>query len=350
MTFQNIVRIKNKTIGAGQPAFIIAELGVNHGGDADVAAKMIEAAAAAGVDSVKLQTICADESYITGEPAHNIFKDLWFNKKELERLTRLAEELNLVLFSTPGDFTGLEAMMSVKMPLIKISSGLMTNAPLLERCVKTGLPILVSTGMSFLDEVAQVVKQVEQSGGNQLMILHCTSLYPAPAASLNLAAMKTMAEAFPGCPIGYSDHFDGVAASVAAVAMGAKLIEKHFTLDRGAKGPDHFFSADPAEMKQLVSGIRLAEQMAGSFVKEPSAGEMEQRDRVRRCLVAQRDIAAGEIIVPVMVAFKRPRGGSKGLPPVMFKRILGRRTRVELRRNDLILLESLVEDGAMSHA
>lgn len=322
MSFNPIVDVSGRKIGSGEPTFIVAEIGASHAGKADLAIKLIEAAAKAGVDAVKLQTIDADESYVQGTLSYNIFKSLWFEKDALIRISNAARENKIILFSTPGDFSGLEMMLAVGMPLIKISSGLMTNTPLLKRSIQTGLPIVISTGMSYLDEVDETVRAAETFGCHDLLLMHCVALYPAPVSALNLAAMETMAMRYP-CPVGYSDHFDGTLSCVAATAMGARILEKHFTLDRNLKGPDDPLSAEPAEMEKLVREVRLVEKMIGSEIKEPHPDEIVGRNLNRRCLVARRPIAKGSILKEEDIAFKRPRPGEKGLPPAEFDNVVG---------------------------
>lgn len=318
------VSVGSRRIGPGAPVFIAVEIGASHRGEADTAARLIEAAARCGVDAVKLQTIDAEESYVPGTPSYDIFKGLWLTEPELRRLMRVAADCGVVLFTTPGDFVGLELLQQVGMPLIKISSGLMTNLPLVERAAKTALPLIISTGMSDLDEVRTTVRAAERAGCRQLALMHCTALYPSPAAALNLAAMRTMAEAFP-YPVGYSDHYDGTAASLAAAARGARLLEKHFTLDRNGGGPDDHFAADPAQLAELVRAVREIERMIGSPVKAPVDAEQPRRALYRRCLVARRAIASGEVITEEAVGLKRPKAGQAGLPPSRLADVVGRR-------------------------
>lgn len=341
---ERTVQVAGKEIGPGQPVFVIAEIGASHGGRVEEAARLIEEAARCGADAVKLQTIAVDESYVPGEPSYEIFQGLWLTKDELRTLSRTARDAGVILLSTPGDRISLELLLEVGVPLIKISSGLMTNLPLVRWAAASGRPLVISTGMSTLEEVRTTVEAAEAAGGRALMLMHCVSLYPAPAASLNLAAMETLAQAFP-CPVGYSDHYDGTAACVAAVARGARLLEKHFTLDRAQAGPDHAFSADPGQLRALIRDVRDVERMVGSAVKAPAEAECSGRAVYRRCLVAKRAIAAGEVLTPEAVGLKRPRAARQGLAPSTWDDVIGRRATRAIAPHESITAE-MVEAGA----
>ena len=345
---QPVMRVGTRRIGAGHPVFIVAEIGASHGGDPDRAVRLIETAARCGVDAVKLQTIDVDESYVPGTPSYAVFKDLWLPVESLQRLMRVASECGVGLFTPPGDPVGLRALLEAGMPLIKISSGLMTNLPLVEQAARTGLPLIISTGMSTLYEVAETVRCAEAAGGRQLALMHCTALYPAPSGTLNLSAMRTMAETFP-YPVGYSDHYDGITASLAATALGARLLEKHFTMDRADGGPDDHFSADPEQLTALVKHVREIERMLGSPVKAAAPEELPGRDRYRRCLVARRPIAIGETVSEDAVAVKRPRQGAQGLPPSSLSQVLGRRAKRDILINESLTLDMLASSEVVRY-
>ncbi|MBN2125283.1 MAG: N-acetylneuraminate synthase family protein [Deltaproteobacteria bacterium] len=334
---RHTVRIRNHAIGNGHPVFVVAEIGASHGGKIDRAVKLIEEAAGCGVQAVKLQTVNVDDSYVGGTESYEIFKGLWFRKEDLERLVKVAEANHVVLFSTPGDFCSFGLIRELKMPLVKISSGLLTHEPLIKEIAKSGLPILFSTGMSYLDEVGSAVRVAESNGCSDIMLMHCTSLYPAAPETLNLRAMEAMEAAFP-YPVGYSDHSLGETAAVAACALGASLIEKHFVLDKAYSGPDSHFSHDPKELKHLVEEIRNVEKMLGSPVKRPTEEEMAIRNRYRRCLVARKVIRAGKRIDRDMVAVKRVQPGQCGLAPRYYEDILGLRVRRDINTDEPLLL------------
>lgn len=334
------VSVGNRRIGEGEPVFIVAEIGASHRGQVDTAARLIDAAAACGVDAVKLQTIEAEESYVPGTPSYDIFRGLWLPLDQVKRLMRVASDCGVVLFTTPGDPVGLQVLLETEMPLIKISSGLLTNIPLVQQAARTGRPLVISTGMSYLDEVAATVRAAEEAGCHQMALMHCTSLYPCPPQTMNLAAMHTMASVFP-YPVGYSDHYDGVGGSLAATALGARLLEKHVTLDRAGGGPDDHFSADLPQLRALVRDVREIEQMIGSSVKAPVEQEMPGRAIYRRCLMARRPIRPGEVVSEDAISCKRPKQGQQGLPPSLLPHVIGLRARRSIERNEHIRFEDL---------
>lgn len=330
--------VEGRRIGARAPAFVIAEIGINHGGDAELCARMIEAAAAAGADSVKLQVIDADESYVAGTASHKEFSGKGLSAESLAALTTQARALGMVMFATPGDFSSLERMVGAGMELVKISSGLMTNLPLIRRAGQMGLPMIISTGMARLDEARGALDAALGAGSPGVAVLHATSLYPCPPERVNLRAMATLAAEL-GVPVGYSDHVMGELACVSAVAMGAAVIEKHFTLDRSMPGGDNFLSAEPGEFAAMVRHIRDIEIMLGRDVKEPTPEESERRSQVHRCLVARMSVAPGEEFTAANVGLKRPLPGTAGLPAGAYDTVLGRRAAVALDRDQPIRAE-----------
>lgn len=318
-----IVRIAGRPVGAGFPTFIIAEVGINHDGDEATAARMIDAAADAGADAVKFQTVDVAESYMPGTASHAAFQDKDLPLDALRRLVRRAEARGIVLFSTPGDMASLEKMMDAGMPAIKISSGLMTNLPLVAAAAATGLPLIISTGMAHLEEVQESVAVAREAGGTEIIVLQCTSLYPAPPKDLNLGAMATLEQAT-GCHVGYSDHCDGALACLAAVARGACMIEKHFTLDRNQAGADHHISATTEEFAALVRDIRIVESMLGDGVKRPTDAELGLRDGRHRVLVTRAAITTGTEFTPDLFRLMRPLPGTDALPAKRLRDVCGR--------------------------
>lgn len=327
--------IGNRRIGPGQPVFVIAEVGINHNGDPALCARMMEAAAAAGADAVKLQTINAEESYVKGTASYNEFFGKELDDDSMAELMLLAKRLNLVLFSTPGDFISLERMVRFGMPVVKISSGLMTNFPLIAKAAQYHLPLIISTGLAYEMEIEEAVNIAHRNGASGLALLKCTSLYPAPDSSLNLLGIPAMAERF-GLPIGYSDHTVDALASTAAVALGATVIEKHFTLDSSLPGADHRISMEPMPFATMVAQLRRLETMRGYDRIHPVQQEEFVRTERHRCLVARRDIAAGDLFTIENVALKRPLPGNAGLPPRYFHQVIGCTSTRPLRRDDTI--------------
>ena len=312
---------------------VIAEAGVNHNGSLARAHQLVEVAAAAGADVVKFQTFRAEQLASAQAPkaAYQVAQTgvgdqlAMLRQLELpiEAFAELAEHcraLGIGFLSTPFDLASAEALIALGMDQIKVPSGELTNAPLLRGLAATGLPMLVSTGMATLEEVAQAVGWIEAATG-RLTLLHCTSNYPAPLASLNLRAMQTLAERF-GLPVGYSDHSHGIGVAPLAVALGARVIEKHFTLDRTLPGPDHKASLEPAELADMVQAIRQAEIALGSPIKQPAAAELEVRIAARRSVTLARDCPADVPLAADDLCLMRP---GDGIAPVELPEVLGRR-------------------------
>lgn len=318
------IAIVGRRIGAGHACFIIAEVGINHGGDESRCAAMIDAAAASGADAVKLQTVTPDESYHPDTESHRLFRTSVLSRATLERLMDRAARSNVILFSTPGDLAALSLIVSVGMPAVKISSGLLTNLPLIRAAAGTGRPMILSTGMAQLQEAVEAVEAARGAGARELAILQCTSLYPAPAATLNLRAMATLAEAV-RAPVGYSDHHEGWLAAIAAVAAGASIVEKHFTLDSSAPGADHAISLEPESFADMVRRIRAVEAMLGTGEKVPAAAEIPLRDARHRRLVAARNLAVGTVLAADDIHLMRLPADCEALPAKRLPDVVGRR-------------------------
>ena len=318
------ISILGRRISVGDGTWIIAEIGINHGGDEGVCAEMIDAAAAAGADAVKLQTVTPDVSYHPDTESYRLFKDSVLSERSLIRLAERARGKGVVLFSTPGDHAALALMQQIGMPAIKISSGLLTNLPLIVSAAATGLPLIMSTGMAFEAEIRAAVAAARRGGACGIALMQCTSLYPAPGESLNLLAMDSLRREF-GVPVGYSDHHNGDLACVAAVAMGASIIEKHFTLDRTVAGADHAISLEPAEFAAMVSAIRTVERMRGSAAKEPDAAEVPLREGRHRRLVAARDLDAGHLLSGADLHLMRLPADLLAMPASRLEEVIGKR-------------------------
>ena len=336
----NTFTVGEQRIGAGAPVFIIAEIGVNHDGDEDTCARLIIAAADAGADAAKLQIIDADESYVAGTESHDVFKDRALSMQSLERLCGVARDCGIILFATPGDFPSLDRMLALDMPLIKISSGLLTNLPLIRRAAASGHPLILSSGMADIADIKSAVDAATQAGATGIAVLQCTSVYPTPPDDVNLRAMAHI-EAETGLPVGYSDHCLGNAACLAATAMGASILEKHFSLDNTLDGADHYLSAMPNDLRALVDGVREVEKMMGSAEKKPTDEEKEKRSRTHRCLVARRDIAAGEELTEQNISLKRPLPGKAGLPASEYERVLGAYAANNLKTDQSVRAEDI---------
>lgn len=329
MSVSTTFAIGNRQIGPGQPVFVIAEVGVNHHGDAALCARMIEAAAASGADAVKLQTVDAEESYVAGTVSHAEFRDKSLDDAAMQQMMALAERLGIVLFSTPGDFASLDRMCRLGMPAVKVSSGLMTNQPLIAEAARRGMPMIISTGLAYEEEIALAIATAQQHGSPGVAVLKCTALYPAPDETINLNGMQALAQRF-GIPVGYSDHTLDDLACLSAVALGATVIEKHFTLDKHLAGADHHISMEPSEFSHMVVQIRRLSVMRGDGRIVPVPAEEAVRAQRHRCLIARKPIAVGEVFTPSNVGLKRPLPGAAGLPPSSYETVLGKTARVSI--------------------
>ena len=326
-------------IGCDAPVFIVAEIGLNHDGDPAKAEALIHAAAEAGADAVKFQIVDPDYNYAPDHPSYAIFRKLGLPNSAYPHLADVSHSQGLAFFATP-DTPSLNLVPALQMPLIKISSGMLTDLPHLEKACKLGIPLMLSTGMSYLDEVIQTLRFCRHHGAKDLIVLHCTSLYPAPPETLNLRAIELLAAATDAV-VGFSDHSAGPLAAALAVAHGAKVIEKHLTLDCSGEGAEHHFSADQQTFTAMVQNIRDAEQMLGDGRKEPHASEEPNRTAFRRCVVARHDIAAGELLSRDNAAVLRPSPGTYGLEPFLYAQVLGLRTAQAIPRGHGITLAML---------
>jgi N,N'-diacetyllegionaminate synthase len=331
--------------------FIIAEAGVNHNGSSDMAKQLVDAAARAGSDAVKFQTFNARRlASIQAPKAQYQLQTTDARESQVEMLARLeltreshrelqeyCRRQDIVFLSSPFDESSADFLENLGVELFKIPSGEITNIPFLSHIARKGLPLILSTGMATLSEVETAVRTFEKEENRNIVLLHCVSNYPARPSDVNLRAMITMNETF-HIPVGYSDHTEGIEIAIAAVALGARVIEKHFTLDHNLPGPDHRASLEPNELKTLVQSIRMVEVSLGTGRKEPAPGEAETARVARKSLVAARDIPAGTILTEDYVAIKRP---GTGLPPSLYPYIVGRTLRYAIPEGTLISLEML---------
>ena len=337
--------IRGRELGRG-PAFVIAEAGVNHNGDLDLARRLVDAAAAAGADAVKFQTFRTEalvnksapkaeyqrETTGSDESQAAMLKRLELGPAEHAELVRHAARHGIVFFSAPFDEASADLLDSLGVLLFKVPSGEITNAPLLQHIARKGKPIVLSTGMSTLDEVATAVAAVRDAGDPPIVLLHCLSAYPAPTDEINLRAMDTLRERF-GCPVGFSDHTLGLSVPIGAVGRGAAVIEKHVTLDKTLPGPDHRASLEPDEFRALVTAIRDVETALGDGDKRPMPSEEDTRRVARKSLVAARALRTGERLAADAIAIKRP---GTGLSPADREKILGRRVRRDIAEDELL--------------
>ncbi len=329
---------------------VIAEAGVNHNGDVARAIEMVSAAADAGADYVKFQAFRAENLVAVGAPTAAyqasatglndqvaLLQPLELSRSDYDGLITECQSRGIGFLCTAFDPEWVDYFADKGMDRIKIASGELTNTPALRHFAGTGLPILLSTGMATLEEVEEAVSTLREAGATDITLLHCTSLYPAPMETLNLRAIPAMAEHF-ALPVGFSDHSLGDQAAVAAVALGACIVEKHFTLDRALQGPDHRASLEPGELAEMVVKLRDTSLALGDGRKQPAPGERETAQKVRRSWHAARELTAGHAISEGDIVLKRPAGG---LPPAISP--VGARLRKALVRDSAIMQSDLDE-------
>lgn len=329
---------------------IIAEAGVNHNGDLALARQLIDVAAAAGADIVKFQTFTADrlatraapkadyqsENTGTTESQHDMLRRLELTPEMHRELIAHCGKRHIGFLSTGFDVESIDLLVSLGQEQFKIPSGEITNLPYLRHLGRLGKAVILSTGMATLNEVEAAVDTLERAGTprTRMTVLHCTTEYPAPMGDVNLRAMQSMHAAL-GVRVGYSDHTPGIEVAIAAVAMGATLIEKHFTLDRKLPGPDHRASLEPHELRAMVAAIRNIELAMGDGIKRPAPSEAKNQAVARKSLVASRQIAAGEIFSAANLTAKRP---GTGISPMRWDDIVGRRAPRDFSADELIEL------------
>ena len=325
---------------------IIAEAGVNHNGSLELARQMVAAAAEAGADYIKFQTFIPEKLVAASaqkadyqkqntreqESQLDMLRRLALRQEDFRELRECCHQHGIGFLSTPFDLDSIVFLDSLDMDFWKLPSGEITNLPYLVKIAGTGNPIVISTGMCELDDVRQAISCLEGHGAGQISLLHCNTEYPTPMEDVNLKAMLTLAEVF-HLPVGYSDHTRGIEIPIAAVAMGAAVIEKHFTLDREMEGPDHKASLEPQELEELVSSIRNVEMAMGTGEKRPSESERKNINIVRKSIVAKRPIKRGEVLSEENLTVKRP---GMGISPMRWYEFLGKEAKRDFVEDEMI--------------
>lgn len=334
---------------ADRPPIVIAEIGVNHNGSLELGLRQLRAASATGAQAVKFQSFKADELSASWTPTaeyqrsatdgtqRDMLRQLELGRDDFAALLEEGSRLGVVAFSSPFDARSADELAGLGVELMKIASGEITNVDLIAAVARTGLPTIMSTGMSDLTEVSAAVEVHRAHRGGPLALLHCVSSYPAQLEDMNLRAIDTLRQRF-GLPVGLSDHSIGAEAAMLAVALGAVIIEKHFTVDRTLPGPDHSMSTEPEQFTQLVRLVASAHAALGSGEKVPAASESENRQLGRRSLVAAAAIPAGTVLSRELIVAKRPGGG---IPPAEIGTVVGHRTRRRLATDELIARSDL---------
>jgi len=345
------ITLPQRTIGPNSPVFIIAEAGVNHNGNLDMAYQLVDVAVEADADAVKFQTFKAEQvvspqarkaayqqqATSASESQLDMIKRLELPFEDFVKLQMYCQERGILFLSTPFDYESTNFLAELDIPIFKIPSGELTNLPFLAYIANKGKPIILSTGMAYLSEVDEAVQTIYQANNQQLVLLHCLSNYPADPKDVNLKAMQTMQTVFQ-VPVGYSDHTLGLEVSLAATALGACVIEKHFTLDCNLSGPDHQASLEPTELTQLVKSIRVVEQSLGNGRKVPASSEIDMIHIARRSLVAACDISANTLLTEAMIAVHRP---GTGLAPTMQPYLIGRKVQQDISAGTVFTLGML---------
>ena len=345
------MRAFGREIGHNAPTLIVAEAGVNHNGDVGLASELIEVAAEAGADAVKFQSLNA-AGYISrhapkaqyqmettrgDETQLDMVKQYELSRSQHVELKSRCEKLGLGFFSTPFEESAVDLLEDIGVEIYKIPSGEITNLPLLAHTAKKQKPIILSTGMSFLGEVEEAVRVIRENGPGELILLHCVSNYPADPKDANLKAMSTMAQAF-NLSVGYSDHTPGSEVALAAVALGACVVEKHLTLDKEMVGPDHKASLSPEELQNLVAAIRTVESCFGDGIKRPMPSEENTRKVARKSLVAAEELPSGTTLTHSNVLAKRP---GTGISPAEAKYAVGRRLVRDMQEDEILRWDCL---------
>jgi N-acetylneuraminate synthase/N,N'-diacetyllegionaminate synthase len=331
------IKIGKIKVGEELPAFLIAEVGINHNSDLKLAKRLIESGAEVGANAVKFQIFKAEELCSRGSQYYDLFKSLEFAPEEWGELSDFAKDSNTVFTASVFGRESTELLHKLRSPMFKTASGDLTHLPLLRYIARKKKPILISTGMATIAEVTEAVNAITESGNDRIVILHCVSNYPSKFEETNLKAIQTLRDIFP-YPIGFSDHSEGPLLPFAARAMGACIIEKHFTIDKNLPGPDQKLSLNPAEFRQMVDGIRSIETALGDGVKMPTKSEHELSLVARRSIVAKQRIEEGEEISMDMVSIVRP---GTGLPPKLIDIVVGRRARREIEPDQVLTWDDI---------
>lgn len=328
--------------------FIIAEAGVNHNGNIEIAKKLVDVAVLAGADAVKFQTFRAEnlvcknarkakyqlETTEKAESQFDMLKRLELTPDMHQQLISYCKSKQIMFLSTPFDIESLNYLVQCGIDMIKIPSGEITNYPYLAKVGRTGKKVILSSGMCFLEEIEKAVAVLRDNGSEDITVLHCNTEYPTPYRDVNLRAMLQIQNEL-GVSVGYSDHTAGIEVPIAAVALGAAVIEKHFTLDRNLEGPDHKASLEPDELKEMVKAIRNIELSLGDGRKLPSDSEKQNINIVRKSIVAKRDIVQGEILTEENLTTKRP---GNGVSPMKWQEVLGTKAVHDFKMDEQIEL------------
>ena len=346
------IKINGKKLGKNTPIFLIAEAGINHNGELEIAKKLIDIASKAEVDAVKFQTFITENLMLKStskaeyqmkntddkETFYEMAKKYEFNFHDFEILKKYTKEKDLIFLSTPFDNESVEMLDKLDISAYKVGSGDMDNFPLLKLICSKRKPILLSTGMATLDDVKKSVDFIRSNAIKDLVIFQCTTNYPTSLEEVNLNIIDTYKKEFPDLIIGFSDHSLGFEASIGAAAKGTKVIEKHFTLDKNMEGPDHKASLNPEDLIKWVNAIRNIERVLGTNVKSPSKSEIEIAKIAKKSVVSAQKLEFGDILNENNIAIKRP---GTGIPPTEYYKILGKTVKKKIPKDSVIHWEDI---------
>ena len=332
------IKIKNKKIGELHPVFVIAEVGINHNGDKNIAKKLIKMAKNAGADAVKFQTFKAEDFVSKNSKYYSLFKKLELSDDIFRELAKFSKKQGIIFLSTPFSEKAVDLLAECNCNAFKIASGDLTNIPLIKYAAKKQKPMIISTGMSTLEEIKEAVKSIKSQKNNQIILLHSISGYPTPLEESNLNSIPFLSKKFP-YPIGFSDNGSSKIVPQVASALGACVIEKHFTFDKNAKGPDHQISSNVKELTEIIKNIKNIKKTLGNYEKTYQKCEKENRIYARRGIVANQDIKKNSIIKEDMISIKRP---ALGIPPKDIKKIFNKMTKRKIKSDEPINWKDLM--------
>lgn len=329
------IKIADRSIGIGEPCFIIAEVGSNHNGSLEHAKKLIDVAKNAGADAVKFQLFKANH-LSADKTVQAVLRRFEFRREWIKELSMYAQQKKIIFLATPFDMEAVDLLHKINVPAFKVASGDLTDLHLIEYIAKKGKPIILSVGLGSLEEIREVLDVIYSTGNREVALLHCIVDYPTKPKDVNLNVLKTLMQF--QIPIGFSDHTMEISIPIAAVALGASIIEKHFTTDRKLKGPDHSYALEPKELKVMIEGIKTIEESLGSEIKHVTKSEEKNLVSARRSIHASMDIPRGTIITEDMIKIVRPCTGVK---PKYIGKVLNKKTKKDIQKNDAIKLDDL---------
>ena len=327
----------DSTILTEKNTYVIAEGGLNHNGDINIAKKLIDSAKECGVNAIKFQTYKTENFVRETNQYFDVFKNAELNFEQFKELKNYSKSIGLTFFSTPFDIESAEFLNQLEIPCFKIASSDLTNLPLITKIAKMQKPMIISSGLSTMNEINDAVNCCLFEGNNQIALLHCVANYPAQPNEVNMNVINTLKKTF-DFPVGYSDNGESSLVDIVAVSMGANIIEKHFTLDKKMSGPDHGFSIDPNGLKSLISQIHEIDQMKGDGIKIPQFSEIKNRLTIRKSITAKRDLQQGEKIQEDDISIKRP---ADGIEPKYLTMILGKTINTNIKKDSPIFWSSI---------